>query len=1554
LPSIRLELVAMSARFDVFLSHASGDKTLVEELARRLERENLRPWLDKWNLVPGEPWQPAIEAALADCRSCAVIIGGGGLAPWHNEEMRLAMARRVADDQRTFRVIPVLLPGAERPQRSQLRGFLDATTWVEFHGSIDDPEAFRRLVCGIRGIEPGAGPMAAAFEGRCPYRGLELFDVEHAPLFFGREALTEWLLDALKRKPSGAENRFLAIVGASGSGKSSLARAGLMAALKDGKLEGSAAWSRAICRPGSEPFFSLAKALTTIATQSVGSVVFDRLQGRKDGARSLHVAAGLVLGEPPRAERLVVLVDQFEEVFTICTDEAERGDLIANLLHAGTVAGGRTIVILTMRADFYPHCAAYADLAAALSDHQVLVGPMTEDELRRAIERPARQAGLEPGPGLVELLVDDIRGRRGALPLLQFTLQELWRRRDAHRMTIQAYHDIGALDGALQRKADAVYAGFSPAQQELCRRIFLRLVQPGEGSEDTRRRASFREVLPHDPLQAEAVKAVIARLTDPESRLVTAERDQPTAGEATLELAHEALIRAWPQLRKWIETDRAGLRTHRRLNEAAQEWADATTAAAKEGFLYTGARLAEAAEWSASHSGELSHGEASFLAASQDHERQRRHDDAEKNRRLADAERRRAEEAEAAGRRQQKLGRRFLMASVVCLLLALAAGLQTWRATQNEVRAKDQSAIATSRRLALAASDQYADLDHRLLLAVEAFRAADTFEARNCLYKTLQLNGGVKTFLHVGEGDVESTAFSPDGKTLAVAYRVTDRPFGPGNGTTRGVVLCDLATRKRVGGDPLLVNERAATLALSYDGRTVAAGYPGDDGGIVLWDLITRKRLTEHPLPLNEGEVMCAAFSLDGKTLAAGYRGGGVVLWDVTTRQRLGNDPLIAKEGDVVTIALSRDGKTLAAGYYSNNDDGVLGIVLWDVATRERLGEHEIAGARPALPTAPGLAPPAPPAPPELAPPAPPAPLEPAPPAMPAPPEVPPPPPPAPEVTEPPSHAIHVAFSPDGRTLAVVYHGMPGGVVLWDIARRQRLAEARHQGSEFGFDSLAFSPDGRTIVGGDVNGLSEWDGASLQQLAGPPRYVQSNTGRSVASVVFSPGNDLLAVGCRAREMDPSFGPGDGCVALYGAPPREALAERLTVTDGTITSVAFGADGNTLAAGLSNGGVVLWDVATRKQRFMGPLPARDAGSPGEVSSLAFSPDGNTLAVGYREPSLVVAPEAPLVPEPPPAPFSSVEPPRRRPDIHFPPPPGEDAASKPRGVVLCDVGSNHLRAEDLLPVKEGEVSSVAFSTDGTILAAGIGGTSGGVVLWDRVTRKRLAQEPLSVREGPVSSVAFSATGKILAAGHRGNVASVVQWDVVTRKRLAVDPLPAKGSDLKSLALSPNGKALAAGYDHGRGLLLWDVTRRNRLGEDLFVGYSNSGVDSVNFSRDGNTLAVGFADSAVRLWNVVTHQFLVDDLSRSILHIVDSVRELSVSPDGKRLAAVYGSEQGVVLWDLDLNSWQRKAAQIANRNLTRDEWRQYFPDEPYRVTFPEFPPAPEASSNDRTRAR
>jgi hypothetical protein len=181
--------------FHVFLSHSASDKPAVEELARRLAKEGIQAWLDKWQLVPGDAWQPAIQKALEESEVCAVFVGPQGTGPWQNEEMRAAIDRRSGESNSRFRIIPVLLPGAKRAERSSLPTFLAATTWVEFHNSLEDPDAFHRLVCGIRGIEPGPGPGQALYEGQCPYRGLRVFDIDDAPFFFGREALVQWLLN---------------------------------------------------------------------------------------------------------------------------------------------------------------------------------------------------------------------------------------------------------------------------------------------------------------------------------------------------------------------------------------------------------------------------------------------------------------------------------------------------------------------------------------------------------------------------------------------------------------------------------------------------------------------------------------------------------------------------------------------------------------------------------------------------------------------------------------------------------------------------------------------------------------------------------------------------------------------------------------------------------------------------------------------------------------------------------------------------------------------------------------------------------------------------------------------------------------------------------------------------------------------------------------------------------------------------------------------------------------------------------------------------------------
>jgi energy-coupling factor transporter ATP-binding protein EcfA2 len=578
------------AGYDVFLSYNKADRPAVDEIARQLVKAGIQPWLDEWNLIPGDLWQEAIEEALGSCTTCAVLVGPSGTGPWQNEEMRAAIDRRVSEGKGTFRVIPVLLPGAQRGERSKLPTFLVATTWVEFRQTLDDEDAFHRLISGIRGQAPGPGPGQAIYEDVCPYRGLQFFDVEHAPFFFGREALTEWLLDELR-----GDNRFLAIVGPSGSGKSSLARAGLVAALKEGRIAGSGQWPVIIARPGADPLESLAVALSDVTgTESDPVATLNLIKSLREDERTLHLMAGLLLRSAPPEQRLVILEDQFEELFTLCHDDDLQQALINNLTYAAGVTQGRTTVVLAFRADFYGRYALYPRLAEALSDHQVLVGPMSQDELRLSIERPAQLVGLEFEPGLVEVLLRDVQGQPGSLPLLQHALLELWERRKGRRLSHADYEVIGGVEGALERRAEAVFAQLTESEQEVCRQIFLRLIQPGKGTEDTKRRVELGEMLRVEESTAKQVETVVQKLADEKARLVTTRGEERPGGQRSVEVAHETLIRRWERLREWIEINRESLRLHRQLTEDSQEWEkhDRHTS-----YLYKGLQLEGAKKW---------------------------------------------------------------------------------------------------------------------------------------------------------------------------------------------------------------------------------------------------------------------------------------------------------------------------------------------------------------------------------------------------------------------------------------------------------------------------------------------------------------------------------------------------------------------------------------------------------------------------------------------------------------------------------------------------------------------------------------------------------------------------------------------------------------------------------------------------------------------------------------------------------------------------------------------------------------------------------------------
>jgi energy-coupling factor transporter ATP-binding protein EcfA2 len=367
-----------------------------------------------------------------------------------------------------------------------------------------------------------------ATAAECPYRGLLAFEPSDRHLYFGREVI---LRDVLRRIAPG---ELFAVVGASGSGKSSLLRAGVVATVQAAEVE--SVNSVRLITPGGDPLLDL----------------------------------------DPYADELLV-VDQFEELYTQCRDAERRGRFIAALLSR------RGSVVIGVRADFYGELSADTELAVAVAGNQVLLGPMRDEDLRRAVAEPARLAGLRLEPGLIDLVLRDVAGEPGALPLMSHALRETWERRDGRTLTVQAYHESGGVSSAVAQTPDAVANGTPEADRPLLRGVFLRLTELGD-VEDTRRRVRIGELVPQGS-SPDAVRVLLERLAD--ARLVTLD-------EGTAEVAHEVLIRRWPTLRRWLEEDREGIRLHRRLGDAARLWEAAWR---EPGDAYRGTRLDAALEW---------------------------------------------------------------------------------------------------------------------------------------------------------------------------------------------------------------------------------------------------------------------------------------------------------------------------------------------------------------------------------------------------------------------------------------------------------------------------------------------------------------------------------------------------------------------------------------------------------------------------------------------------------------------------------------------------------------------------------------------------------------------------------------------------------------------------------------------------------------------------------------------------------------------------------------------------------------------------------------------
>jgi WD40 repeat protein len=747
--------------------------------------------------------------------------------------------------------------------------------------------------------------------------------------------------------------------------------------------------------------------------------------------------------------------------------------------------------------------------------------------------------------------------------------------------------------------------------------------------------------------------------------------------------------------------------------------------------------------------------------------------------------------------------------------------------TQRE-RAEDRARVATSRQLAaLSASEQNKNLDFSLILAVEGLQTKNTFEARDSLFKALHARPGLRTFLHVKQGEVTSVAFSPDGRTVAAAFE----------GAGGGVVLWDAATGQRLKDDPLAATDGEVTsVAFSPDGKTIAAGYLGarGGGGVVLWDTAAGRRLADTPLAVKEGKVTSVAFSPDGRTIAAGYQGdtvfglpvaspvgggvalappvtastgfGGVVAWDAAARKRLAEQPLPVSEGHLVTdVAFSPDGKTLAAAYgagpIGSSNGGVRGgVVLWDTASRKRLPDAPLT------------------------------------------------------VNEGMVHSV--AFSPEGKAIAVGYgigdaFGSAGGIVLWDAIAHTRLARDPLAVKGGSVRSVAFSRVGKSLAAGygrasdygfgATAGIVVCDSAGRERLSDDPLPV---TGGPVTSVTFSRDGKSFAAGYR----------GSG-VVLWDATAGERLArKRLAVKEYQVNSVAFSPDGKTLAAGYyvyANGyvgGVVLWDAATGERLRVAPFDVKK----GRVVGAAFSSDGKSIAAAYTNRSNgggVVLWNAATGERVKDVPLAVHDGNVYR--LAFSREGKTLAVAHSHGVVLWDARALE-RLRNQPPRLRGiEVTSVAFSPDGTIVAAGYEAPgAGGVALWDTASGTRLPDERLSVKGGSVRGVAFTPDGKTIAAGYQASGASgVALWDAATREPLSEDPLAIKEGSLQSMSFSPDGKTIAAAF--GTGVVLWDTLARERLMEDpLFT--TQGRVSSIAFHPDGKIVAAA-CDDGVVLWDI-----------------------------------------------------------------------------------------------------
>jgi formylglycine-generating enzyme required for sulfatase activity len=594
----------------VFISYSSKDRDFVGRLRGDLQEAGIPIWIDQTGLKPGtRNWKETLREALREASAVLLIA-----SPNSRQSVYVQGELAIAEMYKCS-VYPIWAAGDEWADSVSLD--MVTTQYIDARG--DTYKAAIPQIVEVLGQVPVKAevPETAAetdFESRNPYKGLRAFREGDAGDFFGRETLINELVEALRERLDG--NRLLAVIGPSGSGKSSVVMAGLLTQLREGALPGSVDWvylDRMV--PGAHPLESLCIVLANALSQKSNVVIRQDLDDPE--GRGLHLL-GCQVTHGTEDQRLVLFIDQFEELFTQTVNEDERQQFITLLVAAVTEPKGPITVILTLRADFYDRPMEYPTLFDLLQTHQA-VPPMSLDDLRDVIEKPAALPDVQVTfeEGLVGDLLFEVRECVGGLPLLQFTLDQLFQHRDNHTLNLATYQDMGGLRGALARHAEATFDELpTDEHRKLARTLFLRLIEPGATEQDTtRRRADLTELELPDADQAQVLREVADAFIS--ARLITTGE---IAGKATIEVSHEALIREWERLGTWLHYAREDITTQRNVSEDAAAWIERGRKPDDDG-LYRGAILLEKLAWV--HRNMPSKDELAFIEASQHYERRR-------------------------------------------------------------------------------------------------------------------------------------------------------------------------------------------------------------------------------------------------------------------------------------------------------------------------------------------------------------------------------------------------------------------------------------------------------------------------------------------------------------------------------------------------------------------------------------------------------------------------------------------------------------------------------------------------------------------------------------------------------------------------------------------------------------------------------------------------------------------------------------------------------------------------------------------------------------------